>query len=59
MTIRELIEALEKVEDKNMEVLIDSDNAFDGIGTVDHMEFQTWTYPDGSQVTMMCLIAER
>ena len=35
MTIKELIEALEKVEDNNMEVLI------------------------GSQVTMMCLIAER
>ena len=59
MTIRELIEALEKVENKDIEVLIDSDNAYDGIGTVDRMEFQTWTHPDGSQVTMMCLIAER
>lgn len=59
MTIRELIEALEKVENKDMEVIIDSDNAYDGIGTVDRMEFQNWTSVDGSNIVKMCLIAER
>jgi hypothetical protein len=57
MTVRELIEALNKVENKDLEVIMDTDYGYDSIGSVDDViDKDEWTAKDGSKVYYVRLI---
>lgn len=51
MTVKELIDILKTVEDDSLEVIMDTDNGYDNIGSVDDVvDKDRWTAKDGSAV---------
>ena len=58
MTVRELIEKLEQIEDKDLTVLVDSYNCYSGVGDCSSIETQEWKDKDNKSVFFVALIGE-
>jgi len=58
MTVRELIEKLEQIEDKDLTVIVDSDNCYDGVGECSYVQTQEWKDKDNKSVFYVALIGE-